>query len=408
MRDRLLDRLIKYTKINTRSNPYSKTIPSSENQFDLANILVEECKGLGLSDVEMDKYGIVTATLPANVSGNYPTVGFIAHMDTADFNSENVKPRVIENYDGTDILLNEEHNIITKVSDFPNLKNYIGKTLVVTDGLTLLGADNKAGIANILTAMEYLIEHPEIKHGNIRIAFTIDEEIGTGAESFDVESFNADFAYTIDGGAAGEMEFETFNAASAVVKFKGVSVHPGSAKDTLVNANLMALEFASKLPKLQRPEHTEGYEGFYLITDIDGSIEDATVELIIRDHDRKEFEDKKALVEAIVSDMQSRYGSDNIQLYLEDSYYNMREVLENHMEVVELAKKAIENVGLEPVIEPVRGGTDGSRLSFMGLPTPNLFTGGENFHGKHEFAVLETMELSSKTIVEIAKLIVSE
>lgn len=408
MKDKLIERLVRYTKINTRSNPYSETIPSSDIQFDLAKILVEECQQIGLEDVVMSEVGVVYATLKSNLNKVVPTFGLIAHMDTADFNSINVQPRIIENYNGEDIVLNEIENIVTKVSDFPSLKNHVGKTLVVTDGLTLLGADNKAGIANIMTAMEYLVDHPEIPHGDVRIAFTIDEEIGTGAESFDVEGFNASFAYTVDGGGAGEMEYETFNAAAATLTFKGVSVHPGTAKDTMINANILVQEFMNSLPENERPEHTENYEGFYLVTDTKASIEDGTVELIIRDHDKEKFEAKKANLEAIVAQMNGKYGENRVNLEMHDSYYNMKEILKDNMEVVDLAKKAIENVGLTPIIEPVRGGTDGSRLSFMGLPTPNLFTGGENFHGKHEFAVIETMELSTKTLIEIARLVATE
>lgn len=408
MRDKLIERLIRYTKINTRSDQNSDTIPSTEIQFDLARVLLEELKQIGLSEVRMSDVGIVYATLPANTDKDIPAFGLIAHMDTADFNSENVKPRIIENYDGEDIVLNEALNIITKVEDFPNLKNHKGKTLVVTDGLTLLGADNKAGIANIMTAIEYLIDHPEIEHGTIQIAFTIDEEIGTGANSFDVESFGAKFAYTVDGGAAGEMEFETFNAAAATVHFKGVSVHPGTAKDTMINANLMAHDFINQLPREETSENTEKYQGFYLVTDSFGTIEDATVTLIIRDHDRDAFEAKKAYIKDVVAQMNGKFGQERVTLDMQDSYYNMREILEDHMEVVELAQNAIKAIGLTPIIEPVRGGTDGSRLSFMGLPTPNLFTGGENFHGKHEFAVVESMELSTKMLIEIARLLATE
>lgn len=408
MRDKLIERLIRYTKINTRSDQNSNTIPSTDIQFDLARVLLEELKQIGVNNVRMSDVGIVYATLPANTDKDIPAFGLIAHMDTADFNSENVNPRVIENYDGEDIVLNEALNIITKVEDFPNLKNHKGKTLIVTDGLTLLGADNKAGIANIMTAIEYLIEHPEIEHGTIQIAFTIDEEIGTGANSFDVENFGAKFAYTVDGGAAGEMEFETFNAAAATVSFKGVSVHPGTAKDTMINANLMAHDFINQLPRAETPENTEKYQGFYLVTDSYGTIEDAAVTLIIRDHDREEFEAKKTYIKDVVAQMNGKYGQKRVTLDMQDSYYNMREVLEDHMEVVELAQNAIKAIGLTPIIEPVRGGTDGSRLSFMGLPTPNLFTGGENFHGKHEFAVVESMELSTKMLIEIARLLATE
>ncbi len=404
MKQELTQRLIKYVKINTRSNPYSDTIPSSENQFDLANTLLEECKEMGLKDVSMDKHGIVMATLPSNIHKKVPTIGFIAHMDTADFNSENVSPRIIENYDGKDILLNEDLNIITDIETFPNLLKYKGDTLVVTDGLTLLGADNKAGISNILTAMNHLIQNPDIKHGDIKIAFTIDEEIGTGAESFDVEKFNADFAFTVDGAGYGEMEYETFNAAASKVTFKGVSVHPGSAKDAMINANILVHEFISALPQYERPEHTEKYEGFYLVTDSHATIEDGSLELIIRDHDKTLFEAKKAYLDHIVKEMNQKYNQTVVTIETKDSYYNMEEILKDHMEIIDLAKKAIEKVGLTPIVEPVRGGTDGSRLSFMGLPTPNLFTGSDNFHGKHEFASIDAMQKSTETILEIIKL----
>ena len=404
MKQELTQRLIKYCKINTRSNPYSKTVPSSENQFDLAHLLIKECEEIGLKDVSMDKHGIVTCTLPSNIDKDVPTIGFIAHMDTADFNSENVNPRVIESYDGKDIVLNEKENIVTDVETFPNLNNYIDDTLVVTDGLTLLGADNKAGIANILTAMNFLINNEDIKHGKVRIAFTIDEEIGTGASYFDVDKFNADFAYTVDGAGYGEMEYETFNAASAFIRFNGVSVHPGDAKDKMINANILVNEFMDALPKQARPEHTEKYEGFYLVTDIKSNIETATLEMIIRDHDKVLFENKKEYLEMVTEDLNKKYGDNTVILELEDSYYNMKEVLDNNMHVVNLAKQAITNIGLKPIVAPVRGGTDGSRLSFMGLPTPNIFTGAENFHGKHEFASVDAMQKSVEMIVEIIKL----
>lgn len=404
MKQELTQRLIKYAKVYTRSNPYSETIPSTENQFDLAKILVEECKAMGLQDVEMSQVGIVTATLPSNTDKKVPTIGFIAHMDTADFNAENVNPRIIEAYDGQDIVLNEALNIVTDVKTFPNLKKYTGDTLIVTDGLTLLGADNKAGIANIMTAMHYLIDNPEIKHGDVRIAFTIDEEIGTGAPSFEVEKFNAAFAYTVDGAGPGEMEFETFNAAESVVDFKGVSVHPGSSKDTMINANILALEFMNALPQYEKPEYTDGYQGFYLVVNTKGTIEDAQLELIIRDHDTTLFEAKKAYLKQIESEMNKRYNQKVVTVKTEDTYYNMKVILDDHMHVVNLAKKAIENIGLDPIVSPVRGGTDGSRLSFMGLPTPNIFTGAENFHGKHEFASVDAMKKSVEMIVEIIKL----
>lgn len=404
MKDKLIERLIRYCKINTRSDETSSTVPSTKIQFDLAEILVDEAKSIGLQDVTMDDNGIVTALLPSNVEKNVPTIGFIAHMDTADFNSENVKPKVIENYDGENIVLNEALGLVSDVEVFPNLKNHKGKTLVTSDGRTLLGADNKAGIANIMTAMETLINDDSILHGDIKVAFTIDEEIGTGASHFDVENFGADFAYTVDGSGLGEMEYETFNAAAATINFTGVSVHPGSAKNKMVNSLVLAHEYFDMLPTLERPEHTEGYEGFYMLMDLTGNFEKSTMKFIIRDHDTKRFKERKSYLEKIADTMNKDYDSNHITVTIEDTYYNMREVIENNMEIVELAKDAMIELGIEPKIDPVRGGTDGSRLSFEGLPTPNLFTGGENFHGPHEFAVVETMEMSARTIMKIAEL----
>lgn len=403
MKDKLIKRLEKYVKINTRSDGYSETVPSTKIQFDLANVLYEECKDLGLSDVKMDKYGIVTATLPSNIDYDVPTIGFIAHMDTADFESENVKPIIIENYDGSDIILNEELNIVTDVKTFPNLLEYVGETIMHTDGTTLLGADNKAGIANILTAVEYMIEN-KTPHGDIKLAFTIDEEIGTGADYFDVEGFGADFAYTVDGAGKGQMEYETFNAASAKVYIKGISVHPGDAKDKMVNANLIASDFIAALPLDARPETTEDYEGFIMVTDTSANVEKGYVELIIRDHDKEKFQNFKDLLINITETLNNKYNEDTVKLDIQDSYYNMKEILDQHPEVVDLAKKSIKSIGLEPIINPVRGGTDGSKLSFRNLPTPNIFTGGENFHGKHEFVGIDSMELSAKTIIAISEL----
>lgn len=404
MKKKLIKRLLDYTAINTRSDENSKTIPSTKIQFDLAEVLLQEAKEIGLKDVIMDKNGIVTATLPSNVNHKVPTIGFIAHMDTADFNSEHVKARVIENYDGKDIVLNQALDIVTKVDVFPNLKNHKGKTLVVTDGTTLLGADDKAGIAAIMTAMERMIQDTSIQHGDIRIAFTIDEEIGTGASYFDVDAFNADFAYTMDGSALGEMEYETFNAASAEVVIDGVSVHPGSAKDTMVNALVLSHEYFDAVPKLERPEHTTDYEGFYMLMNLNGNSEQAKLNFIIRDHDRTRFEERKNTLEKIAQEINKTYGKDFVQVDIQDTYYNMREKIEERMEIVELAKKAMNEIGVQAKIAPVRGGTDGSRLSFAGLLTPNLFTGGENFHGRHEFAVVETMEKASELIIKIAEL----
>lgn len=404
MKETLIERLVRYAKINTRSDASSTSIPSTKNQFELSKVLYEECVKIGLEKVKVDEFGIVTALLPSNIDGEVPTIGFIAHMDTADFNSENVQPRVIENYDGEDIVLNEALNIVSRVDVFPSLKNHKGKTLIVTDGTTLLGSDDKSGIVEIMTAMEYLIDHPEVAHGDIRVAFTIDEEIGTGASSFDVEDFNADFAYTVDGGALGEMEYETFNAAETVVSIKGVSVHPGSAKDTMVNASVVAYEFFAALPQMERPEHTEGYEGFYLLTEMSSNIEDAKMNFIIRDHDRNQFEARKATMDRIAKDLNETYGENTVTVETSDTYYNMKDIIENDMSIVELAQKAMEAVDVKPIIAPVRGGTDGSRLSYMGLPTPNLFTGGENFHGKHEFVVVESMAKATEVIIAICAL----
>lgn len=404
MKKQLIERLIRYCQVYTRSDSESTTIPSTKVQFDLANLLLEECKSIGLEDVSMSDVGIVTATLASNIDKDVPVIGFIAHMDTADFNAENVNPRIIENYDGTDIVLNESLGIVSTVEMFPNLKSYVGKTLIVTDGTTLLGADDKAGIADIMTAMEYLIQNPEVKHGKIRVAFTIDEEIGTGADSFDVPSFGADFAYTIDGSKEGELEYETFNAAGARAYFKGVSVHPGTSKNTMINTNVMMADFINQLPKDEFPEHTEGYEGFYLVSDMKGTIEDGVMDFIVRDHDRVKFEARKQTLIDIVDNLNNKYGENTVTIDIWDQYYNMREVLEDNMHVVELAKDAIISLGIEPIIRPVRGGTDGSRLSFMGLPTPNLYTGGENFHGKHELAVVESMVSATQTLIKIAEL----
>lgn len=402
MKEQLLERLIRYCKINTRSDAKSKTVPSTVRQFDLAKVLVEEAKSIGLEDVYMDAKGIVTATLPSNISKEVPTIAFLAHMDTADYESENVQPKVIENYNGEDIILNEAKNIITRVEDFPNLKNHIGKTLVVTDGTTLLGADDKAGVAAIMTAMEYLIQNPEIPHGRVRIAFTIDEEIGTGAHHVDLEQLAADFAYTIDGGELGGLEFENFNAASAEINIQGISVHPGSAKNTMINSLVLAHELFEMLPAHMRPEHTEGHEGFYLLDSVEGNVEKTTMSLIIRDHDRDAFEAKKAYLKEVVEFLNKRYNGQWIELHIEDSYYNMREVIEKDMSVVNLALEAMDSLGIEAKVEPIRGGTDGATLSQKGLPCPNLFTGGENFHGPHEFVVVETMEKAALVIAEIA------
>lgn len=405
MKNILIDRLIRYCKINTRSDGSSETVPSTQIQLDLSRMLYDEAIAIGLEKVKIDEYGIVTALLPSNIEKEVPTVGFIAHVDTADYNSENVNPRVIDNYDGNDIVLNEALNIVSEVSVFPNLLASKGDTLVVTDGTTLLGADNKAGVAEIMTAMEYLVDNNDIPHGDVRIAFTIDEEIGTGCDVFDVEGFDADFAYTVDGGALGGLEYETFNAAAVSMKLHGVSVHPGSAKDTMINTAILASEIINALPSDQRPENTEGYEGFFLVTDMNTNIESGSIEMIIRDHDKDLFQAKKDLIKKITVDMNEKYGYMAVETDVSDTYYNMRNIIEEDMSIIELAQEAMKQCEIVPVISAVRGGTDGSKLSYMGLPTPNLFTGGENFHGRHEFANADTMVKATEVIITIANLL---
>ena len=405
MKDELIQRLTTYTKIDTQSNEASETTPSTPGQWDLANLLVEELKSIGMEEVEVDENCYVMATLPANTDKEVPTIGFLAHLDTAtDFTGKNVNPQIVENYDGEDIILNKDLNVVLSPNEFPELAKYKGHTLITTDGTTLLGADNKAGIAEIMTAMHYLIQHPEIKHGKIRVAFTPDEEIGRGPHKFDVKKFQADFAYTVDGGPLGELQYESFNAAQAKVTFNGNSVHPGTAKNKMVNAGKIAAEFVQKFPAAEAPEHTEGYEGFYHLISIHGDVEKTEVHYIIRDHDRDKFEERKRTTERFVAEINEKYGEGTAVLQLKDQYYNMREKIEPVKEIVEIASQAMENLGITPVIEPIRGGTDGSQLSFMGLPTPNIFTGGENFHGKYEYISVHNMEKATKVIVEICKL----
>lgn len=405
MYENLIPRFIRYVKMETRSDETSTTIPSTQSQVEFAEKLMEELKEIGLSDVSYNtKNGFVTATVPSNVDEDVPTIGFIAHMDTADFNAENVSPQFHENYDGEAIVLNEAENIVLSPEDFPNLKNYVGQTLITTDGTTLLGSDDKSGIAEIVTAMETLINDENIKHGKIRVGFGPDEEIGIGADLFDVEEFDADFAYTMDGGPVGELEFESFNAASAIVTIKGKNVHPGTAKGKMVNAIKLAMAFDAKLPQDEVPEKTEGREGFYHLLNISGEEEQAQLSYIIRDHDRAKFEERKSTIEQIAKEMNETLDSDRIQVVLKDQYYNMGEIIEKDMRPIELAKEAMEFLNIEPVIEPIRGGTDGSKISFMGLPTPNIFAGGENFHGRYEFVAVESMEKATDVIVAIAQL----
>nr|WP_026908647.1 peptidase T [Paucisalibacillus globulus] len=405
MRDDMIKRFTTYVKVDTQSNEDNDTTPSTPGQLELAKLLVDELNEVGMEEVTIDENGYVFATLPSNTDKEVPTIGFLAHVDTAtDFTGKNVKPQIVENFDGNDIVLNKELNVVLSSKEFPELPSYKGHTLITTDGTTLLGADNKAGIAEIMTAMDYLINHPEVKHGKVRVAFTPDEEIGRGPHKFDVERFHADFAYTVDGGPLGELQYESFNAAAAKVIFKGNSVHPGTAKNKMVNAGKMAAEFVNKFPDQESPEQTEGYEGFYHLISISGDVENTRVYYIIRDHDREKFENKKATLTKFVDEMKEKYGEASVELEMNDQYYNMREKIEPVMEIVEVAKEAMTNLDIKPIIEPVRGGTDGSQLSYMGLPTPNIFTGGENFHGKFEYISVDNMVKSSEVIVEICKL----
>ena len=404
MYDTLKERFLRYVKFETRSDETSDTIPSTPSQMEFAKMLKKELEDLGLENVFINKACFVNATLPSNIDKKVKTIGFIAHMDTADFNAVGISPKIIENYDGNDIVLNKEKNIVMKVDEFSNLKNYIGKTLITTDGTTLLGSDDKSGIVEIIEAVKYLIEHPEIKHGEIKMAFGPDEEIGRGADYFDVKEFAADYAYTMDGGPVGELEYESFNAAQATFTIKGVSVHPGTAKGKMINAGLIAAEIISMFSKDEVPEKTEGYEGYYYLCNVEASCEDGQVIYIIRDHDREKFNAKKKFVEEIAKKINEKYPKKVVELEMKDQYYNMGEIIKDHMYVVDIAKEAMENVGVTPLIKAIRGGTDGSKISFMGLPTPNIFAGGENFHGKYEFVALESMEKATDVIIEIIKL----
>ena len=405
MKSELIERFTSYVKIDTQSNENSETCPSTEGQWTLLHKLVEELNQIGMQEVTIDENGYVMATLPANTDKDVPTIGFLAHVDTAtDFTGKNVNPQIVENYDGGEIILNEALNVIMSPKDFPSLSEYKGHTLITTDGTTLLGADNKAGVTEVMTAMAYLIQHPEIKHGKVRVAFTPDEEIGRGPHKFDVAAFNAKYAYTVDGGPLGELEFESFNAAGAKITIKGSNIHPGSAKDKMINSIKIGMELHSKLPAQEAPEHTEGYEGFYHLLDFNGDVEQTKLNYIIRDHDREKFNGRKAALQKIVSELQTKYGTDRIVLDMKDQYYNMREKIEPVKEIVDIAHEAMVSLGIKPITKPIRGGTDGSQLSYMGLPTPNIFTGGENFHGKFEFISVENMIKATETVIEIIKL----
>ncbi|MCP1528110.1 MULTISPECIES: peptidase T [Bacillus] len=405
MKEEMIQRFTSYVKVDTQSDADKESCPSTEGQLNLARQLVEEMKSIGIQEVTMDENGYVMGTIPSNTDKDVPTIGFLAHIDTAtDFTGKNVKPQLHENYQGGDITLNDELHIVLSPSQFPNLQKYQGHTLITTDGTTLLGADNKAGIAEIMTAMHYLIENPEIKHGKIRVAFTPDEEIGRGPHKFDVDAFGASYAYTIDGGPLGELQYESFNAAGAKVSIKGNNVHPGTAKDKMVSAAKIGMLFHNKLPSDESPEYTEGYEGFFHLTKFVGEVEEAELQYIIRDFDKDKFNERKALFEKIANDLKAIYGENSINLKIQDQYYNMREKIEPVKHIVDIAHEAMENRSVTPVIEPIRGGTDGSQLSYKGLPTPNIFTGGENFHGKYEFISVENMVKATEVIVEIARL----
>ncbi|MFR1317538.1 MAG: peptidase T [Peptostreptococcus anaerobius] len=402
MREKVLSRFLNYISIDTQSDPYSETVPSTMKQFDLAKMLVKEMEDMGLEDVTLDDKCYIMAKLPANTEGISP-IGFIAHMDTSpDISGKDVKPRIIENYDGKDIVLNEEKGIVTSLKDYPEIERFKGQTVIVTDGNTLLGADDKAGIAEILTGVEYLIAHPEIKHGDIMIGFTPDEEIGCGADHFDVEKFGAKYAYTFDGGEMGELEYENFNAASAIVTIKGRNVHPGSAKNKMINSIYISAAVMEAFPKDERPETTEGYEGFYHLNEISGNAEDTVMTYIIRDHDMDKFKQKKEFFQKTIDELTAKFDN-RISVEIKDSYYNMREIIEKNMFVVDIVVDSMKDVGVEPNVIPIRGGTDGARLSFMGLPCPNLFAGGINFHGRNEMVSVEALEAGSKLLVRIAE-----
>ena len=405
----IIDRFISYVTIDTESDPNSNTTPSTKKQLVLAKLLVKELKDIGMTEVTIDKNGYVMGTLPSNVEHEVPTIGFVSHYDTSpDFSGKDVMPQIIENYSGGDILLNAEQNIILSPNYFKDLLLYKGQTLITTNGLTLLGADDKAGLTEIVSAMEFLIQHPEIQHGKIRVGFTPDEEIGRGADIFDVEKFGAQWAYTMDGSQIGELEYENFNAAGAKIIFKGKSVHPGYAKGKMINSMLIANEFINELPKNEIPQETKGYEGFYHVTGLSGSIEETKLDLIIRDHDAKKFKKRKEMVHAIAKKINKKFakqfGEDICIAEVKDQYYNMREKVEPMMFIVDLAEKAMKQLGIKPLIKPIRGGTDGSRLSYMGLPCPNIFAGGHNFHGKYEYVPVESMQKAVNVIIKIAEL----
>ena len=405
----LIDRFISYVTVDTESDPTSDTTPSTAKQWDLANALVEELKHIGLQDVTIDENAYIMATLPSNVPHEVPTIGFISHFDTTpDFTGKDVKPQIIENYDGKDIVLNKAQNIILSPSYFEDLLLYKGQTLITTDGTTLLGADDKAGITEIVSAMEYLVQHPEIKHGKIRIGFTPDEEIGRGAHKFDVEKFGAEWAYTMDGSQVGELEYENFNAAGALVSIKGKIVHPGYAKGKMVNSMYIATDYINSLPRLETPEHTQDRQGFFHLYSVTGEVDSTQLQYIIRDHDKEHFEARKEMMLKLADELNSQLGEPCVSVEIKDQYFNMREKIEPVMHIVDIAQQAMEQAGIKPLIKPIRGGTDGSQLSFKGLPCPNIFAGGHNFHGRFEYVPVESIQKAIEVIINIAQLVGEE
>ncbi|MGF1557386.1 peptidase T [Paucihalobacter sp.] len=401
----IIDRFISYVTIDTESDPNSDTTPSTQKQWNLANKLFEELKTMGMHDVSIDKNAYVMATLPSNVDVDVPTIGFISHFDTSpDFTGANVKPQIIENYDGKDIVLNSEKNIVLSPNYFDDLLQYTGQTIITTDGTTLLGADDKAGITEIMSAMEYLINHPEIEHGNIRVCFTPDEEIGRGAHKFDVKKFGADWAYTMDGSQIGELEYENFNAAGAVITIEGKIVHPGYAKGKMINSMYIATDFINALPRLETPEHTEKYQGFFHLHEIDGKVDETKLHYIIRDHDRDKFEARKEMMHKLAKELNSQYGKTIILVTITDQYFNMKEKILPVMHILDIAEEAMKQLSIKPLIKAIRGGTDGSQLSFMGLPCPNIFAGGHNFHGRYEYVPVESILKATEVICKIAEL----
>jgi len=404
-KQKIVDRFTSYVTVDTESDPESNTTPSTKKQWNLANALVEELKEIGMEDVSIDENAYIMATLPSNIDREVPVIGFISHFDTSpDFTGANVKPQVIEKYTGNDIILNKEQNIVLSPKEFEDLLMYKGQTLITTDGTTLLGADDKAGITEIVSAMEYLIDHPEIKHGKIRVGFTPDEEIGRGAHKFDVKKFGADWAYTMDGSQVGELEYENFNAAGAVVTIQGKIVHPGYAKGKMINSMYLATEFINSLPRMETPEHTEGREGFFHLNSFEGTVDSTKLQYIIRDHNKTHFEARKEVMRKLADELNSQYDKELFDVEIKDQYYNMREKIEPVMHIVDIAEAAMKMAGIKPLIKPIRGGTDGSQLSYLGLPCPNIFAGGHNFHGRYEYVPVESMQKAIEVIVNIAQL----